>query len=76
MMRSLITTDWKKYMSNDEDFLRRIQDQFDKIVDSEPHKSITPEEKERRRLIQERKDLVKKELDEHAQGTVPNEIIE
>ncbi len=70
-------TDWKKYMSNkEEEFMRRIQDQFDKIVDSEPHKSITPEEKERRRLIQERKDLVKKELDEHAQGSIPNEIIE
>ncbi len=61
-------------MSNDEEFMRRIQDQFDKIVDSEPHKPMSDMEKERRRAIQERKDQVKKELDEHAQGTTTNEV--
>ena len=54
--------------------MRRIQDQFDKIVDSEPHKPMSDMEKERRRAIQERKDQVKKELDEHAQGTTTNEV--
>ena len=64
-------------MSNkEEEFMRRIQDQFDKIVDSKPLTPMSEEERERRRLIQERKDLVKKELDEHAQGSIPNEIIE
>lgn len=58
----------------DEEFMRRIQDQFDKIVDSVPHKPMSDMEKERRRAIQERKDQVKKELDEHAQGTTANEV--
>ncbi len=57
-----------------EKLLRQIQDQFDKIVDSVPHKPMSDMEKERRRAIQERKDQVKKELDEHAQGTTANEV--
>lgn len=57
-----------------EKLLRQIQDQFDKIIDSEPHKPMSDMEKERRRAIQERKDQVKKELDEHAQGTTANEV--
>ena len=63
-------------MSNDEDFMRRIQDQFDKIVDSKPLTPMSEQERERRRLIQERKDQVKKELDENAQGTTTNELNE
>jgi len=58
----------------DENWLQRLQDQFDKIVDSVPHKPMSDMEKERRRAIQERKDQVKKELDEHAQGTTTNEV--
>ena len=46
-------------MSDDEEFMRLIQEQFDKIVYSKP---LTLEEKKRKRLIQERKDKVKKEL--------------
>ena len=31
-MKSLTITDWKKYMSNDNDeWMKRIQDQFDKL---------------------------------------------
>jgi len=63
-------------MSNDEDFMRRIQDQFDQIVDSKPLTPMSQQERERRRLIQERKDQVKKELDENAQGSTTNELNE
>jgi hypothetical protein len=62
--------------NDDEDLLRRLQDQFDKIVDSTPLTPISEQERERRRLIQERKDQVKKELDENAQGTTTNELNE
>ncbi len=59
----------------DEEFMRRIQDQFDKIVDSVPHKKrMSESEKLRRQEIKNRKDQVKKELDEHAQGTTTNEV--
>ena len=58
----------------DEEFMRRIQDQFDKIVDSVPHKPMSEMEKLRRQEIKNRKDQVKKELDEHAQGTTTNEV--
>ena len=62
-------------MSDDEEFMRLIQEQFDKIVYSKP---LTLEEKKRKRLIQERKDKVKKELglDQNAQGTTTNELNE
>jgi len=60
-------------MSDDDDWMQRIQDQFDQIVDSTP---MSEQERERRRLIQERKDQVKKELDENAQGTTTNELNE
>ena len=74
-MRSLITTDWKKYMSNDEDFLKRIQDQFDKIVDSKPHKSrMSESEKLRQQEIKNRKADIKKELDELTNTTKINEV--
>lgn len=64
-------------MSNEEEeFMRRIQDQFDQIIDSKPLSPMSEEERERRRLIQERKDQVKKELDENAQGTTTNELNE
>ncbi len=65
-------------MSDDNDeWMKRIQDQFDKIVDSQPLTPMSEEERERRRLIQERKDQVKKELlDENAQGTTTNELNE
>jgi hypothetical protein len=62
-------------MSNDEEFMRLIQDQFDKIVDSKPHKPMSEIEKLRKQEIKNRKDQLKKELDEHAQGTTANEII-
>ena len=60
-------------MSDDDDWMQRIQDQFDQIVDSTP---MSEQERERRRLIKERQDQVKKELDEHAQGTTTNELNE
>ena len=56
--------------------MRRIQDQFDQIVDSKPLTPMSQQERERRRLIQERKDQVKKELDENAQGSTTNELNE
>tara|TARA_R110000824_G_scaffold328271_1_gene515103 strand:- start:646 stop:831 length:186 start_codon:yes stop_codon:yes gene_type:complete len=61
-------------MSDDnDDWMQRVQDAFDQIVDSTP---MSEQERERRRLIQERKDQVKKELDEYAQGTTTNELNE
>lgn len=49
----------------DEEWMRRIQDQFDKIVDSVPHKSkISEAEKLRQQEIKNRKADIKKELDE------------
>jgi len=75
MTRSLIITDWKKYMSNDEDLLRRLQDQFDKIVDSKPHKSrMSESEKLRQQEIKNRKADIKKELDELTNTTKINEV--
>jgi hypothetical protein len=75
MTRSLIITDWKKYMSNDEEFMRRIQDQFDKIVDSKPHKSrMSESEKLRQQEIKNRKAEIKKELDELTNTTKINEV--
>jgi len=78
MTRLLIITDWRNYMSDDDDddWMQRIQAQFDKIVDSKPLTPMSEQERERRRLIQERKDQVKKELDENAQGTITNELNE
>ncbi len=61
-------------MSDDEEFMRRIQDQFDKIVDSKPHKPMSEMEKLRQQEIKNRKTDIKRELDEHAQGTTPNEL--
>ena len=61
---------------DDDDWMQRIQAQFDKIVDSKPLTPMSQQERERRRLIQERKDQVKKELDENAQGTITNELNE
>ena len=59
----------------DEEFMRRIQDQFDKIVDSVPHKKrMSESEKLRQQEIKNRKAEIKKELDEHAQGTTTNEV--
>ena len=47
-----------------EEFMRRIQDQFDKIVDSVPHKSkMSESEKLRQQEIKNRKAEIKKELD-------------
>ena len=75
MTRSLIITDWKKYMSNSEEFMRRIQDQFDKIVDSKPHKSrMSESEKLRQQEIKNRKADIKKELDELTNTTKINEV--
>ncbi len=49
----------------DEEFMRRIQDQFDKIVDSVPHKSrMSESEKLRQQEIKNRKAEIKKELDD------------
>ena len=49
----------------DEEWMRRIQDQFDKIVDSVPHKSkISESEKLRQQEIKNRKADIKKELDD------------
>lgn len=61
-------------MSADEEFMRRIQDQFDKIVDSKPYKPMSEMEKLRQQEIKNRKADIKRELDEHAQGTTPNEL--
>lgn len=62
-------------MSIDEEFMKRIQDQFDKIVDSVPHKKPMSEmEKLKQQEIKNRKADIKKELDEHAQGTTTNEL--
>jgi archaellum component FlaC len=62
-------------MSNDEEFMRKIQDQFDKIVDSVPHKSkISEAEKIRQEEIKNRKADIKKELDELANTTKINEV--
>ncbi len=48
-----------------EEFMRRIQDQFDKIVDSVPHKSkMSESEKLRQQEIKNRKAEIKKELDD------------
>lgn len=78
MMKSLTITDWKKYMSNDNDeWMKRLQDQFDKIVDSKPHKSkMSESEKLRQQEIKNRKAEIKRELDENAQGTTTNELNE
>ena len=77
MTRLLIITDWRNYMSDDnDDWMQRVQDAFDQIVDSKPLTPMSEQERERRRLIQERKDQVKKELDENAQGTTTNELNE
>jgi len=77
MTRLLIITDWRNYMSDDnDDWMQRVQDAFDQIVDSKPLTPMSQQERERRRLIQERKDQVKKELDENAQGTTTNELNE
>ena len=47
----------------DEEFMRRIQDQFDKIVDSVPHKSrMSESEKLRQQEIKNRKAEIKKEF--------------
>ena len=63
-------------MSVDEEFMRKIQDQLDKIVDSVPHKKPMSEmEKLKQQEIKNRKAAIKKELDENAQGTTANEII-
>ena len=63
-------------MSTDEEFMRKIQDQLDKIVDSVPHKKPMSEmEKLKQQEIKNRKAAIKKELDENAQGTTANEII-
>ena len=49
----------------DEEFMRRIQDQFDKIVDSVPHKKrMSESEKLRQQEIKNRKAEIKKELDD------------
>jgi len=62
-------------MSNDEEFMRKIQDQYDKIVDSVPHKSkISEAEKIRQEEIKNRKADIKKELDELANTTKINEV--
>tara|TARA_R100000951_G_scaffold53388_1_gene45033 strand:- start:252 stop:449 length:198 start_codon:yes stop_codon:yes gene_type:complete len=65
-------------MSNDNDeWMKRLQDQFDKIVDSKPHKSkMSESEKLRQQEIKNRKAEVKRELDENAQGTTTNELNE
>ena len=77
MTRLLIITDWRNYMSDDnDDWMQRVQDAFDQIVDSKPLTPMSEQERERRRLIQERKDQVKKELDENAQGSTTNELNE
>jgi len=77
MTRLLIITDWRNYMSDDnDDWMQRVQDAFDQIVDSKPLTPMSQQERERRRLIQERKDQVKKELDENAQGSTTNELNE
>ena len=48
-----------------EKLLRQIQDQFDKIVDSVPHKSkMSESEKLRQQEIKNRKAEIKKELDD------------
>ena len=48
-----------------EEFMRRIQDQFDKIEDSVPHKSkMSESEKLRQQEIKNRKAEIKKELDD------------
>lgn len=58
----------------DEEFMRRIQDQFDKIVDSVPHKNkISEAEKLRQQEIKNRKADIKKELDELS-NTKINEV--
>ena len=63
-------------MSTDEEFMRKIQDQLDKIVDSVPHKKPMSEmENLKQQEIKNRKAAIKKELDENAQGTTANEII-
>jgi hypothetical protein len=55
--------------------MRKIQDQFDKIVDSVPHKSkISEAEKIRQEEIKNRKADIKKELDELANTTKINEV--
>lgn len=65
-------------MSNDNDeWMKRLQDQFDKIVDSKPHKSkMSESEKLRQQEIKNRKAEIKRELDENAQGTTTNELNE
>ena len=63
-------------MSDDDDWMQRIQDTFDTIVDSKPLTPMSEQERERRRLIKERQDQVKKELDENSQGTTTNELNE
>jgi len=61
---------------DDDDWMQRIQDQFDQIVDSKPLTPMSEQERERRRLIKERQDQVKKELDENSQGSTTNELNE
>tara|TARA_R110002020_G_scaffold461771_1_gene680833 strand:+ start:194 stop:388 length:195 start_codon:yes stop_codon:yes gene_type:complete len=61
-------------MSSDEEFMKRIQDQFDKIVDSKPHKPMSEMEKLKQQEIKNRKADIKKGLDENAQGTTSNEL--
>ena len=56
---------FKETTMSNEEFMRRIQDQFDKIVDSVPHKSrMSESEKLRQQEIKNRKAEIKKELDD------------
>jgi len=58
----------------DDEWLQRIQDQFDRVVDSIPHKKrMSESEKLRQQEIKNRKADIKKELDD-LPNTKINEI--